>query len=470
MDTARSKSNPMIMVSLIIALLLLIAAIVYSSSQPATGPKVIHLSSGEWTPYSGETLPQNGIASVVVKSVFEQMGYRVDLQFMPWELAYTKAQSSQQDSQIRGTYPYIKTPERENQFYFSDPIIDVPNGIFFHLKHNPSAATIANPSDLQKYAVITLAGYEYTPKLRQFIPNNTCHFKDTLQGFEMLDGNREWVLVSAKKLTQGQLNEVANSAEARRLKISQRVLQIDYTDPLILNHLDTQPFYVYQSTKSTIGNVEELIENSHLIVTPDIEMHTPINSSGRNECKMPMSEALIWLAYTSKPKVFIESKQVGESVLTQSMPTLSAKIGFAKYIDYVPHSVMFSKNNPNNLSLRNQFNQVLNNLKSNPHAFKSLLTQAANEIDMADSVRLVSTGGKQLVQGQRYDQQLVRCMPNEVFTFPKGTKALVRQWPELFLNNLEIINQQKVIANVLNGPLASKTNLYCFEPTAVQLQ
>ncbi|MDO6693397.1 transporter substrate-binding domain-containing protein [Aliiglaciecola sp. 3_MG-2023] len=470
METTRTKYNPMIMVSLIGALLLLIAAIVYLSTQPSSGPKVIHLSSGEWAPYSGETLPQKGIASVVVKTVFEQMGYSVDLQFMPWELAYSKAQLAQQNSQIRGTYPYIKTPERENQFYFSDPIIDVPNGIFFHLQHNPSAATISHPSDLQKYAVITLAGYEYTPRLRQYMPKNTCQLKDTQQGFEMLDGNQQWLLLSAKKITQGQWNEVAKSPEAIRLKLSQRLLQIAPKAPLTYRHLEDQTFYVYQFGDSPIDNVNELIQNSNLIVTSDNVLNTQIKSAGSSACKLSISEALVWLAYSSKPKVLIESQTVGESVLTQSMPTLSAKIGFADYIDYVPHSVLFTKNNPNNLALKNQFNDVLNNLKSNPQAFTSLLTQVTNEIDMADSVRLVATGSKQLVLGQRYDRQLVRCLPNEVYTFPKGTKALVRQWPELFLNNVQIFAQQKVIANVLNGPLASKTNLYCFEPTAVQLQ
>ncbi|WP_342807996.1 hypothetical protein [Alteromonas sp. M12] len=473
LNTARTKSNPMIMVSLIVALLLLIAAIVYSSSKPATGPKVIHLSSGEWAPYSGESLPQKGIASVIVTSVFEQMGYRVDLQFMPWSIAQSKAELSQQDSQIRGTYPYIKTAERENHFYFSEPIIDVPNGIFFHLKHTPQAANISEPSELQNYAVITLAGYEYTPRLGQYIPNNTCNFKDTLQGFEILDANQNWILISEKKLTQRQLVEVASSAEAKRLKLTERVLQVKQVNPFHYNQIDpqhSQPLYAYQSSEQQFHSGSELIKNSNLIVTPDVASKTAIKSNQPTVCQMPINTALIWLAYTSKPKVFIESQQVGETLLTQSMPTLSAKIGFAKYVDYVPHSVMFSKNNPNNLSLRNQFNQVLDNLKSNPQAYDSLLTQVANEIDMADSVKLVSTGGSALVEGQRYDPQSNRCSPTEVFTFPKGSKALVRQWPEIFLNNARILTQQKVIASVLNGPLASKTTLYCFEPTAVQLQ
>ncbi|GAC14204.1 hypothetical protein GLIP_1570 [Aliiglaciecola lipolytica E3] len=465
----------MIMVSLIVALMLLIAAIIYSGSKPASGPKVILLSSGEWAPYSGEGLPQQGIASVIVRSVIEQMGYQLEIQFMPWSIAQSKAESSQQDSQISGTFPYIRTEQRENQFYFSDPIIDVPNGIFYHRQYSPLAATISKPSDLQNYAVITLAGYEYTEKLRQYIPQKSCNFKDTLQGFEILDSDQQWVLISTKKLTKKVVEEIRNSAETKRLNLGDSLLQIRQiahsTLPTIFQN-EANNLFAYKVSNQAKSQTFDILQaqNVTFIVTPEINGDSVFIKKNNTDCQLSFIDGLRWLAYMSKPKILIESMQVGETLLTKTKPELSAKVGFANYIDYVPHSVMFSKNNPNNLSLKNQFNEVLKRLKSNPQAYNSLLNQATNEIDLADSVILTASSQHALVKGQLYDPQQLKCLQTEMFTFPKGSKALVRQWPDIFLDSANEAKNKMVVASVLNGPLASKITMYCFEPTSVQLQ
>ena len=89
----------------------------------------VSIAVGDWPPYLSETLKHNGIIGHMLTDIFEQAGYDVTLSFLPWPRAYSNAKIGKQD--VTGVW--MHKPERETDFYYSDPILN-EQFVFFHLK------------------------------------------------------------------------------------------------------------------------------------------------------------------------------------------------------------------------------------------------------------------------------------------------------------------------------------------------
>lgn len=98
------------------------------TSTPA-GEPLLRLTNGEWPPYLSETLPHYGLASRIVTEAFAVQGIKVEYGFFPWPRSLALAQ----DGSWAGSAVWFKNEEREKDFYYSDPIIEVQY-VFFHLK------------------------------------------------------------------------------------------------------------------------------------------------------------------------------------------------------------------------------------------------------------------------------------------------------------------------------------------------
>lgn len=110
---------------------LLIFFLAFAGGQSRQEEPVL-LTSGEWSPYTGKDLPEQGIASAIVRSILENMGMPARIQFLPWQQSLQLAGQAESDDDIRGSFPYSRTPEREKDFYYSLPILSVPHGIYFN--------------------------------------------------------------------------------------------------------------------------------------------------------------------------------------------------------------------------------------------------------------------------------------------------------------------------------------------------
>ena len=105
-----------------LSILLIFAANINSAER-------IRITNGEWAPYLSEHLPKNGFASDIVREVFARMGIEVIYGFFPWKRSYHLAQKGHWD----GTVVWVRTPERERDFVFSNTVV-TDNEYLFHLK------------------------------------------------------------------------------------------------------------------------------------------------------------------------------------------------------------------------------------------------------------------------------------------------------------------------------------------------
>lgn len=102
----------------------LITPIVFSTSSQA---EVIRIVTGnDYQPYTNETLPDGGLSTKIVKRVLDETGLDYEVSFLTWSRGIEETRVGAR----MATFPYLKNPQREKDFLFSDPIHSIANTYF----------------------------------------------------------------------------------------------------------------------------------------------------------------------------------------------------------------------------------------------------------------------------------------------------------------------------------------------------
>lgn len=87
----------------------------------------VTLTTGDhYPPFTGQDLPEGGLATEIVTKAFERAGVPVSLDWLPFARGLYEVQSGR----YAATFPYIRTPDRDRDFLFSQPLFDL-NGTLF---------------------------------------------------------------------------------------------------------------------------------------------------------------------------------------------------------------------------------------------------------------------------------------------------------------------------------------------------
>lgn len=473
-----SRFNPMIGVSLVFAMLFLLAVIYFSMMTPIRSAHQIKLISGEWPPYTGEDLESQGIAAAIVTHILGQMGYRAEYEFMPWELGEALAGASQRDDEVRGIFPYMKTAEREKQFYFSRGIINIVNTAFYHKEHTPKAAEIDSADDLSAYRILTLQGYDYHPDIKPYLPTQPCPKKDTLEAMRHLADPIPLVLLTSAAIDDSRFNSaigIRGEATGQAFSYVDRAkLRFPPPSDQSGKTIPEAEYFVYFLTEFAQGqadysSVGKLRNQDVLVVKGDLPPQL-LRSIPANVCRMDSLEnALETFDEGRKPPLVFESLDVGQELLSQRLPQLLPVIRRTGYTLEVEQAVMFSRNNPNNLALRDEFDRHLSKLKANINAYNALVSGTRTRIDLAMAVRIEPFGKRDLVAAYAVDERSGQCDRTNRVYLPKGSKGTVTEWPLAFLRFQQALGEPMVKVRLLNGPMASIGRSFCVDGRAAKL-
>lgn len=91
---------------------------------PYTGLDLV--TGSDYAPYTGDDLPGGGLVTDLVRRAFAVGGRRYDVRFMPWKRGYDGVVAGR----FLATFPYIRTPEREREVLFSDPVMEVRQFVY----------------------------------------------------------------------------------------------------------------------------------------------------------------------------------------------------------------------------------------------------------------------------------------------------------------------------------------------------
>lgn len=91
---------------------------------PYTGLDLV--TGNDYAPYTGDDLPGGGLVTELVRRAFAVGGRRYDVRFMPWKRGYDGVVAGR----LLATFPYVRTPEREREVLFSDPVMEVRQFVY----------------------------------------------------------------------------------------------------------------------------------------------------------------------------------------------------------------------------------------------------------------------------------------------------------------------------------------------------
>jgi len=124
---------------------------------PATfGNEVVKFAVGEYPPYTSARHPNARILEVLVKAAFKLQAIDVEYGHYPWKRSFALAKNGDVD----GTFPWLKSPARLQDFYIGDQEIYQDQGVYWHLR---STSFDWNTSeDLRRYKFGVTVGYTRT--------------------------------------------------------------------------------------------------------------------------------------------------------------------------------------------------------------------------------------------------------------------------------------------------------------------
>lgn len=168
----------------------------------------INIVTGEWPPYTSEREDGYGLATKIVRAAFNDMGYEPQISFLPFYLGYDLVKKGK----IKATYPYFKNDVRSKEMYYSEPLIEVENVVFYIKEKFPTAEMINNPRQLGKYKIGFVKGYSYFEEARAAL-KNTAEFKTELTAFKMLLNGKIDFLPATKEVGQAILRRHFNDVQ-----------------------------------------------------------------------------------------------------------------------------------------------------------------------------------------------------------------------------------------------------------------
>jgi polar amino acid transport system substrate-binding protein len=153
----------------------------------------IHLVTGNnYPPFTDESLPQRGMVTEIVEAAFQEMGYQAIITFRPWKRGYEETKKGV----FAGTFPYIKTEERQQEFYYSQPINTVYTRIFV-----TKASSIKRIEDLPGQRICIPLGYGVSKEFDELLRQNAFKHEVNPVDLEgclrmMLSGRKDFFIIN----------------------------------------------------------------------------------------------------------------------------------------------------------------------------------------------------------------------------------------------------------------------------------
>ncbi|MFC4864604.1 substrate-binding periplasmic protein [Pseudomonas sp. MAHUQ-62] len=183
----------------------------------------LRLTNGEWAPYLGAKLPHQGVASRIVEEAFALEGVKVRWEFYPWARSMHLAERGER----AGTAVWLRSPEREQRFFISDPVVE-SSYYLFHRKDRPiDWKQIANLKDVRLGGAI---GYDYGTTFQQAERSGQIQVKRLSgeeQGLRMVLAGRLDAFPMDKVVAFALLNDRFSSTDRKQMSFHPLPLRSD---------------------------------------------------------------------------------------------------------------------------------------------------------------------------------------------------------------------------------------------------
>lgn len=140
---------------LLILLLMLLSSPFSNDSSLLAQEKAAHLVTLDWPPYIGPALPSNGFVAEIVREAFARVGYRAQIDFLPWNRALYLTERGDYDGLIAVYY----TKERDMLLDYHDTPLGYAEIVLMEL--SSSSIEYTSMEDLIGYKIGVARGFAY---------------------------------------------------------------------------------------------------------------------------------------------------------------------------------------------------------------------------------------------------------------------------------------------------------------------
>ncbi len=117
--------------------------------------QAVTFATGEWAPFTGEALPDQGIATEIVVAVCKAAGISYKFDFYPW----ARAESTVLAGQSFAAFPYISNEERRAKYDYSNALFFTSTKFAYNSKiKDLSKLKVSSWADVKPYKIAYLAG------------------------------------------------------------------------------------------------------------------------------------------------------------------------------------------------------------------------------------------------------------------------------------------------------------------------
>jgi len=169
----------------LLAVLGVVLVVLAVAPRPPHPARPIRVYTSNWQPYIGRDLPSQGPLSGLVREIFQKAGYQPMIEFVGFDVAMNAVEASEAMS----AFPYVKNPERQKRFLYSEPLLSF-NYVFFHrddgsVNQRQLNAWLAGRNGSPNWRVGVVPGYELWSRLNEQSDNATV-YPTTQAAFEAL--------------------------------------------------------------------------------------------------------------------------------------------------------------------------------------------------------------------------------------------------------------------------------------------
>lgn len=200
-----------------------LCALCFSSGTLKADSKEVRLTSLEWPPYVGQSLPSQGASAAVAREAFNAMGYKLVIDFYPWTRAVNLAKSN---ARFVGYFPEYYSSQRAREFFYSDVIGSGALG-FAERANKPFVWN--SLSDLTWVKIGVVQDYVNTAEFDTRLAKNQLKVDvatSDLKNLQKLHGKRIDLAVVDKNVFNFLLENDAELADAQKsLRFNERILE-----------------------------------------------------------------------------------------------------------------------------------------------------------------------------------------------------------------------------------------------------
>ena len=132
-------------------------SILVMTSLPILATDELPFVTGEWPPYSSEQIDGYGVCTEIVSAIVQEMGMIPKYNFFPWR----RAELMVQQGEAFGAFPYAPNPERQENFDFSEMLLQHKMVFFYNQQAMSQPPTWTTLADLRAYRIGGVMGNNY---------------------------------------------------------------------------------------------------------------------------------------------------------------------------------------------------------------------------------------------------------------------------------------------------------------------